>query len=271
MSKKQILKSLHYIESHLEEPLNLEQVAKIAAFSKYHFSRVFESHVGENPAAYIRRLRLEKAAGHLLLLPSQITDVALYAGYKTPAAFTYAFRQRFGTPPSTFVHAHKYNTTEENTPMQALIEHKEDFDVYFVRTTGPYPLSAKAAWTLMRKWAGPKGLMNGKNPMIGIARDNPDITDPEKNRYDACLPVGNSHYTPEGEISIQTIQGGRYACFIHTGPYEKIKETYRAIYGNWLEESKETLRDAPGFVIYRNDPRTTPEEKRELGIYIPLA
>lgn len=57
-----INKTFDYIELHLEKPMTLEELATVANFSKFHFSRIFQSIVGETPFQFILCVRLEKAA-----------------------------------------------------------------------------------------------------------------------------------------------------------------------------------------------------------------
>jgi AraC family transcriptional regulator len=59
---QRINRTMDYIDTHLADPLPLEKLAGVAAFSKYHFHRIFFAHVGETPGQYVQRLRLEKAA-----------------------------------------------------------------------------------------------------------------------------------------------------------------------------------------------------------------
>jgi len=58
---EQILKALYYIEENLDSSLDLDDIAKVAGYSKYHFCRIFKLNVGESMMEYITRLRLEKA------------------------------------------------------------------------------------------------------------------------------------------------------------------------------------------------------------------
>ncbi len=51
-----------YIESNIEKPMTLEELATVANFSKFHFNRIFQSIVGETPFQFILRVRIEKAA-----------------------------------------------------------------------------------------------------------------------------------------------------------------------------------------------------------------
>ena len=85
-----------------EEPLNREVLAAVAGFSVPHFHRIFTATTGESSVSYVRRMRLERAGRKLRMGAVDITEVALAAGYDTHAAFSKAFKQRFGFSPSDF-------------------------------------------------------------------------------------------------------------------------------------------------------------------------
>jgi AraC family transcriptional regulator len=79
-----------------------ETLAQVAGFSVSHLHRVFTAAMGESIAAYVRRVRLERAARKLRMGAIDIGEVALAAGYETHAAFGKAFKQRYGLSPSAF-------------------------------------------------------------------------------------------------------------------------------------------------------------------------
>jgi len=88
---------IDYIEAHLAEELSLEVLAKVACFSSFHFHRIFSAMTGETLNAFVRRLRVEKAASLLLANPSRsITEVALDAGFSSPSVFARVFKESFG-------------------------------------------------------------------------------------------------------------------------------------------------------------------------------
>jgi len=91
-----------YIREHINEPLNRKILAAVAGFSVPHFHRIFTSHMGENIADYVRRVRLERAGRKLRMGAVDITEVALAAGYDTHASFSKAFKQQYGITPSEF-------------------------------------------------------------------------------------------------------------------------------------------------------------------------
>jgi AraC family transcriptional regulator len=91
-----------FIREHLDETLSREVLADVAGFSVPHLHRVFTATTGESAAAYIRRVRLERAGRKLRAGAIDITEVALAAGYASHAAFGKAFKQQYGLSPSAF-------------------------------------------------------------------------------------------------------------------------------------------------------------------------
>jgi AraC family transcriptional regulator len=91
-----------YIRDNISRSLNREVLASVAGFSVPHFHRIFTAQKGENIAAYVRRIRLERAGWKLRMGAVDITEVALAAGYDSHAAFSKAFKQQFGYSPSDF-------------------------------------------------------------------------------------------------------------------------------------------------------------------------
>jgi AraC family transcriptional regulator len=91
-----------YIRDNIGERLDREVLAGVAGFSVPHFHRIFTAERGENIAAYVRRIRLERAGRQLRMGAVDITEVALAAGYESHGAFGRAFKQQFGFSPSEF-------------------------------------------------------------------------------------------------------------------------------------------------------------------------
>src|SRR5262245_24661492 len=86
-----------HVRAHLSEALTLGYLARVAAFSPFHFHRIFRALTGETLFGYIQRQRIEKAAGVLAAGPEpSILAVALDHGFASAATFARAFRARFG-------------------------------------------------------------------------------------------------------------------------------------------------------------------------------
>lgn len=93
-------KAIDYIEEHIAEELEHEQVARIACCSTYHFQRMFAYMAGVSLSEYIRRRRMSLAAVDLQSGKEKIIDLALKYGYASPTAFNRAFQSIHGIAPS---------------------------------------------------------------------------------------------------------------------------------------------------------------------------
>ncbi|WP_420631158.1 AraC family transcriptional regulator [Candidatus Leptofilum sp.] len=277
--QESIMRVMLLIQSRLDEPPGLDEVAAVAAFSRYHFHRLFTAYTGESLSTFVRRLRLERAANRLRQTFDPITEIALDAGYETPTNFGKAFKQQFGQSPSQFREEHHLLDTavfrqaraEEKEKMTPKIVNLEPQTVLFVRKTGPYSAASAAAFGTLMPFAYQHNLINKQTQMLGISHDSPDITAADKLRYDACITL-EQPIEPQGEFGVQTIAGGRYALFVYKGPYENFDETYSLIFRHWLGQSGERLRDVPTFERYLNhDSRQTEPRNLRTEIYIPLA
>jgi AraC-like DNA-binding protein len=92
--------ALRYIESNLFSELRLEDVARHARTSIASLLRHFRAAFKQTPYAYIRRRRIDEGRRLVAAGAHSITDVALIVGYEDVAAFSKAFRSRFGVAPS---------------------------------------------------------------------------------------------------------------------------------------------------------------------------
>jgi AraC-like DNA-binding protein len=89
-----------FIHENAGRAVTLDEVAGEAALSRFHLTRSFAEVFGLPPLAYHRRLRLEAAARLLKSDAASATQIAEQLGYGSLSAFTRAFRQNFGVPPS---------------------------------------------------------------------------------------------------------------------------------------------------------------------------
>jgi AraC family transcriptional regulator len=94
---------IDYIDQHLGDELNLTVLAGVANFSPFHFHRVFTSVMGETPRRFLHRVRLERAAGELLLHPrTPVTRIAEQCGFSGSAPFARSFQEAFGMSASAW-------------------------------------------------------------------------------------------------------------------------------------------------------------------------
>src|SRR5262245_37440578 len=96
-------RAVDFVIQNLSEPLRLEDVARAAGFSPFHFHRIFSGLMGETLGAFIRRVRLERA---LFLMSHRksatLTSIALACGFSSSSDFSRAFRAQYGVAPRRF-------------------------------------------------------------------------------------------------------------------------------------------------------------------------
>ena len=92
--------AVEYMETHMEEPFDAAQIAKVACSSLFHFQRMFHMLTGITVAEYVRKRKLTLAAQELASTKVKVVDIALKYGYDTPESFSKAFRRVHGISPS---------------------------------------------------------------------------------------------------------------------------------------------------------------------------
>ncbi len=91
-----------YIDTHPAEDHRLDLLAARAAMSSRHFSRVFSDQVGETPARYVERVRVEAARVDLELTASSLDRIATNCGLGTAESLRRAFQRRIGVAPDAY-------------------------------------------------------------------------------------------------------------------------------------------------------------------------
>jgi AraC family transcriptional regulator len=97
-----LVRLLAYLRTHLDEPLDIEPLARLAGVSSRQLDRVFIRLFGESTRACLRRLRLERAARQLRTTRRRVLAIALDAGFESHEAFTRSFVRRFGHTPADY-------------------------------------------------------------------------------------------------------------------------------------------------------------------------
>lgn len=162
-----------------------------------------------------------------------------------------------------------------NKGIQTNIKVKDmpEFHVAYVRHIGPYKgdteLFARLFGRLMA-WAGSRGLLRfPETKVLAVYHDNPDITDEDKLRTDACITVPEDTQV-EGEIGKMTIPAGKYAVGHFEITSDQYGDAWNAVYGGWLPGSGYQPEDGPCYELYLSDPKEHPEGKHIVDICVPV-
>lgn len=263
----QILKVLVYIESHLDEELSLEKMAKIACISPFYFHRLFHAYMDETLSEHVKRLRLVRAQERLQYSDAPITEIAFDLGYETPSGFTKVFQQVIGRSPREYrktMQAILERTNPEKAVLEYEIVNRMPETVLFVRRVGDYQETPEIAFDVLCQFLEDNKVKAKAYYTVGV--DDPHIVERSKCRFDACAAL-KEMIPPQGEVGQKVLPGGRYAVFIHKGPSSEIERAFETIFRLWYPTCEQQLSDEPPFCQHLNlenpsDPITK--------LYIPL-
>ncbi|MCR4647619.1 MAG: AraC family transcriptional regulator [Lachnospiraceae bacterium] len=91
-----------YIREHINEDINIADLAEVSAFSPWYARKLFIKHAGMTPAVYVRRLKLSKSALRLRDENLSVLDVAMDMGFGSVDGYQRAFRREFGCNPKEY-------------------------------------------------------------------------------------------------------------------------------------------------------------------------
>ncbi len=266
-----------------EEPPELSRLAEAAAFSPFHFHRVYRAMTGETTGQTVARLRLLQGLRLLSNGERSVTDAALAVGYQTPQAFTRALRQGIGGTPSELRAEPERLWREidrlaqppapqdgETAPLRVEVVSVEPFQVAALRVTGAYPEQNQGYGRLFG-WAAQHGLLDSLRGLYGVPLDDRRDVPPQACAFDCMLALAAPFAADAEGIRMQVLGGGRYARVRLVGAFDGLEALTDALLAHWLPDSGETLRDAPLFHEYLDDPDETPEALLRTDVYLPLA
>ncbi|MCL6269603.1 AraC family transcriptional regulator [Sansalvadorimonas sp. 2012CJ34-2] len=284
--EKRMQKVCGYIARHLDEELTVGRLSEVAAFSRFHFHRQFSGYMGVSVARYIQLLRLKRASYQLAFeADARVIDIALDAGFDYPESFARAFKKEFGQSPSEFRREPRWQAwSQAYSHLQGdrNLDRRQDLDMNVEVVNFPEVriavLEHRGAPELVNESAGQFRswrIETGLSPItscrtFGLVYDNPECTPPEKFRFDICGEIKQSEPEYSHGIVEKHIPGGRCALVRHTGSHDNIGDPVRYLYGQWLPESGEELRNFPCFFHYLNFFPEVAEHELITDIYLPL-
>ncbi|RXH19267.1 AraC family transcriptional regulator [Bradyrhizobium guangzhouense] len=251
-------RALWYIESHLAEPMTLDEIAAIGGVSRFHMVRAFAAATGYPVMRYVRARRLSEAARSLAKGAPDILSVALEADYGSHEAFTRAFRDQFGTTPEAVRAATCTHQLKLQEPILMDSTISDDLKAPRFETAKAFLVAGIAEriscdngaiipgmWARLHQEVADIPGRNG-NVAYGVCCNGDDSSNFD---YIAGIEVGDFSDLARrfGRIRIPE---QRYAVFTHTDHVASIRRTVSAIWNRWLPASSYKAADAPNFERY---------------------
>ncbi|MEG2018848.1 MAG: AraC family transcriptional regulator [Clostridium sp.] len=276
-----IQRAIDYIENHITDELDYDEIARCAYSSKFHFQRVFSIMCGYSIGEYIRNRRLTLAGNELICTSEKVIDIAFKYGYDSPDSFSKAFTRFHGITPSSarengsnlksFSKLSIKLSLEGGNMMKYRIEEKEamSFVGFKKQFSGDLTARFKQEHNMWITTRDEQELLIGIRSEVATWYDiNTNFSD---NDYDHYIAVKTDKQAPRGFERIN-IPKTTYAIF-ETEPSKYPTRTHeelrKKVISEWLPSSDYILSEGAEITVchWHKNPNA---EKRYIELWIPV-
>lgn len=254
-----IRKVLSYIDTHLHQPLSLDELADHSCWSRWQLQRVFQAETGLSVAAYVRELKLSAAAERLIDSSERVIDIAFTFGFASEVAFSRSFKQMFGVSPRV------YRTLEKRTGLrkpivdlpardalprlgfaEVRVESKETFLIHGVHSEirglfASEPDFQRKVPLLWQKLEAELTALDLQcNSSIGVVDVTQASSEGSPIQYWAGVALQRAATLERkrtSQLDTLTVPSQTYAVISHRGPIEFLPATLEWFLLHWLPES----------------------------------
>ena len=278
---KHLNDTLEYVENHIDEEIDVKEIAKRVHSSYHHFVRTFYILSGITLAEYIRKRRLTLAATDLVGGNQKIIDIAYKYQYSTPESFSKAFKEFHGISPrdarnfkgvlKSFSKLSFRLDIGGNNEMNYKMVHKDElnFSGYVIDVTtrdGRNFVEIPAFWDQVMKDGRFENLLKNCDELgvVGVCYGY----DMEITSFKYMIGIRNSKYKAEGMIDV-SFGPEDFAAFKCVGKLpESIQQTTGKIYNEWFPSSNYEHTAGPEIEVY---PPGNPQSDEYVCYYwIPI-
>ena len=254
--------AMEHIERHLDQPVDVAELARIAVTSEYHFRRLFSALAGIPLSEYVRRRRLTVAGAEVLAGEESLLDIAVRWGYGSNEAFARAFRAVHGIGPSearrtgAALHAQPRMSfrlvVEGSTSMRYRIVEKDEFRlvgrkarvplvhegmnpaiVAFIRSIDQETVRRMAELSDQE----PRGIVNVSDDLAGSREEGTEL--------DYWHGVVTGADAPEDMASLP-VTAGAWAVFESSGEFpQALQYLWRDVFTQWFPSNPYESRPGP--------------------------
>ena len=257
---------IDHVRRHLDQPLPLEHLARVANFSPFHFHRVFGSETGETVAQFTRRARLERAVRLMRAAPHRsLSSIGAEVGFSTPSEFSRVFRQVYGRSPSSWDRltplgaAHRWEPASDRDGGlgQPTLVDRPSARVAYLRVADPWTGDHLAVGyrSLLDRVEG-LGIDWRRRSLVGLSWESPQATAPDQLTYDLGFSLVDGVDATDvtdaglGLIELPAVRAVEVHC--HSLPDTGL--AWELLYRHWFPASGHEPADLPAIKRFRSPP-----------------
>lgn len=273
--------SIEYLEKHMESKLDIDEAAKIALSSKFHFQRMFHMVTGVTVAEYARKRRLTLAAQELATSDIKVIDVALKYGYQTPESFTKAFRKIHGVNPSEVRESGIRLKAYPRLSFQIQLKGEKEMNYKIVEKEG-FDLVGKGIRVSNENGENFKKIpmfweesfsngtcdklkdLSGDIGMWGVCME----FSPEQNKFSYLIAVEKNQDIIPDEFEVKEIPASTWAIF--DSSLKELQDVWKRIYSEWFPSTGYEHAGTPELEFYPPCDGTGSDEDFQCEIWIPI-
>lgn len=275
--------AVNYILQNLAEDLSLQQLAKVADYSPFHFQKIFKQVTGESPKQYVIRIRLE-TAGHALVMHRHrtVTEIALENGFSSSATFARSFKSHFGVSAEEFrAHPRSKNAGryQEKTSIRnqsptvgeidaclkslnIRVVKRRAFRGVFINAKLHDQESVQNAFRKIAQIAETHDLLTPDSQFAGAVYLHSGI-------YRAILMTNDKLQIPK-RLNVLEIPSGKYAVLDLAGNFLTEMAKLQIFVDSWVPENGYRIADIVGYEMLSDNPLEKPYPEIKKEIYIPI-
>ena len=276
--------AMEHIECHLDQRIEVSDLARIAVTSEYHFRRLFSALAGVPLSEYIRRRRLTVAGAEVLARDRTLLEIAVRYGYGSGEAFARAFRGMHGVGPGEARRVGASLHSQPRMSFRLIVEGSSSMR---------YKVVEKDAFRVVGRKARVPLVHEGMNPAIaafirGLGQETlnriEDLSDQEpagiisvSDQLDASRAEGTEldyyHGVVTGaavpaDMDALAVPAGTWAVFESSGPFPRtLQYLWRDVFTQWFPSNPYQSRPGPEILRTR---LSQDAETADAQLWIPV-
>ncbi|WP_405833812.1 GyrI-like domain-containing protein [Streptomyces sp. NBC_00105] len=254
--------AMEHIECHLDQRIEVADLARIVVTSEYHFRRLFSALAGIPLSEYIRRRRLTVAGAEVLGGERTLLEVAVRYGYTSGEAFARAFRGMHGVGPGEARRSGASLQSQPRMSFRLIVEGSSSMQYKVVEKDGFRVVGRKARVPLVHEGVNPaiaafirgigqetlqriEGLSDQEPEGIVSVTDDLDDSRAEGTELDYYHGVVTRATVPE-DMDALTVPAGAWAVFESSGPFpQTLQYLWRDVFTQWFPSNPYQSRPGP--------------------------